>query len=554
MIEITRGCRRDGKGEPLRRYIWGGGYVDELCAIGINQDPEDELEDPHVCERFFWALHDANYNVTGLANGRGMLLERYEYTPYGQRTIYSRGYLISDVDQDGDVDQADIDLVAAEVPSAAPDSINDLDGDGDVDGNDLDIVVADNGTSLWDDPLVTYPVLESSRGKGSSPLAPLATGICDVGVQGKFFDKEYGLYDWRHRVYSPEFGRAMQPDPTGYPDGMNRFEWERSNPITGLDPMGLWTEEGALRVYLNNYGSHGFKLLLLMYADGWSFHKTGALSQHDWWPNEFHRAIHLPVGWWEPWPRWDDSDEEAAEQLYHALRVRYDKILGRLLAKWGRPYVPIANRHEEEVRALHDLSVDAGIVNPNDPFLLELSPGIRRFALRWGSEIQGEIEDEVIMAATVYVGGKVVGKAVDVIRDYWQARKLAALARIANALDDVPTFNALKGPNANFRYFRSYRALKRGVGPSGKGKVWHHIVEQRGVNIAQFGDEAIHNTMNVVAVPREVNQALGNYYSSIRPFTGQQTVRQWLGSQSWRQQYEFGQQMLNKALAGQALP
>jgi hypothetical protein len=102
------------------------------------------------------------------------------------------------------------------------------------------------------------------------------------------------------------------------------------------------------------------------------------------------------------------------------------------------------------------------------------------------------------------------------------------------------------------RFFKSYKALYRALGPAGEGKVWHHIVEQRAAT--EFGSEAINNTQNVVAVSREVNQALADYYASVRPFTGGQTVRQWLTSQSWREQFEFGQKMLSKVLAKQPLP
>ena len=33
-------------------------------------------------------MQDANYNVLGIVESDGDLKERYEYTPYGQRTIY----------------------------------------------------------------------------------------------------------------------------------------------------------------------------------------------------------------------------------------------------------------------------------------------------------------------------------------------------------------------------------------------------------------------------------------------------------------------------------
>ncbi len=48
--------------------------------------------------------HDANYNVLGLLNEDGDLIERYDYTPYGRHSIYSRGWLLADITGDGVVD------------------------------------------------------------------------------------------------------------------------------------------------------------------------------------------------------------------------------------------------------------------------------------------------------------------------------------------------------------------------------------------------------------------------------------------------------------------
>ncbi len=111
-----------------------------------------------------------------------------------------------------------------------------------------------------------------------------------------------------------------------------------------------------------------------------------------------------------------------------------------------------------------------------------------------------------------------------------------------------------KANEREVRFFKSFRALKRGLGSAGDNKVWHHIVEQRKPNIKKFGPEAIHNTTNVVSVPREINEAINTYYSSNRRFTGGQTVRQWLGSQSWREQFDFGQRILDDTMSGKPLP
>ena len=63
------------------------------------------------------------------------------------------------------------------------------------------------------------------------------------------------IYYYRARTYHPEIGRFLQTDPAGlllgagqdnpfrpvsqYPDGINLYEYVRSNPVTGFDPTGL---------------------------------------------------------------------------------------------------------------------------------------------------------------------------------------------------------------------------------------------------------------------------------------------------------------------------
>ncbi|MEK6798997.1 MAG: RHS repeat-associated core domain-containing protein, partial [Planctomycetota bacterium] len=47
------------------------------------------------------------------------------------------------------------------------------------------------------------------------------------------------LYDYRARSYDARLGRFLQPDPAGYVDGMNLYEYVRSNPGSASDPFGL---------------------------------------------------------------------------------------------------------------------------------------------------------------------------------------------------------------------------------------------------------------------------------------------------------------------------
>ena len=65
---------RNASHRVLRQSVWGTQYVDELVQVGVNQDPADTNElHGGACERFFWVLQDANYNVMGLVSCAGWL-------------------------------------------------------------------------------------------------------------------------------------------------------------------------------------------------------------------------------------------------------------------------------------------------------------------------------------------------------------------------------------------------------------------------------------------------------------------------------------------------
>ena len=90
---------RDGSDNLETQHVWGLTYVDELVQIRIPHHAA------HV--RDYYACQDANYNVLGLLDADGTLIERYEYTPYGQRTVYGHDVFLADFNEDGVVNATD---------------------------------------------------------------------------------------------------------------------------------------------------------------------------------------------------------------------------------------------------------------------------------------------------------------------------------------------------------------------------------------------------------------------------------------------------------------
>jgi len=87
----------------------------------------------------------------------------------------------------------------------------------------------------------TYGTLEI----GETQAVVVATvaqpyGLCDLGHQGLFLDKEWKAYDNRNRVLVATLGRFAQRDPSGYEDDeMSLYLYVFCNPVGLTDPSGL---------------------------------------------------------------------------------------------------------------------------------------------------------------------------------------------------------------------------------------------------------------------------------------------------------------------------
>jgi RHS repeat-associated protein len=67
---------------PLNEYVWHPYYIDALAIRWYGGSTE------------YYYQHDANYNVTAIANTSGTVLERYAYTPYGEVTVLDADFAL----------------------------------------------------------------------------------------------------------------------------------------------------------------------------------------------------------------------------------------------------------------------------------------------------------------------------------------------------------------------------------------------------------------------------------------------------------------------------
>jgi RHS repeat-associated protein len=103
--------------------------------------------------------------------------------------------------------------------------------------------------------------------------------------------------------------------------------------------------------------------------------------------------------------------------------------------------------------------------------------------------------------------------------------------------------------------FKTFATLKKYLGSPGFRSEVHHVVEQNQANIDRFGAQAIQNIRNVVPVSIKLHRAISRFYSTNKylsgaktgetlTFTGGQTFRQWVRSQSFERQYDIGSKVL----------
>ena len=75
---------------------------------------------------------------------------------------------------------------------------------------------------------------------------------------GREYDPETGLYYYRARYYNPRTGRFIQEDPIAgvkwNPKSLNRYPYVQNNPLTYIDPLGLFMVKSKIKEKLVQEG------------------------------------------------------------------------------------------------------------------------------------------------------------------------------------------------------------------------------------------------------------------------------------------------------------
>ncbi|WNG56202.1 hypothetical protein F0U59_16600 [Archangium gephyra] len=166
------------------------------------------------------------------------------------------------------------------------------------------------------------------------------------------------------------------------------------------------------------------------------------------------------------------------------------------------------------------------------------APGLAAQVPKLPGSMQAAVQAETQLGIRLSAVGEVETVAVSA-ENVTIALAPGAVAMTARATSGTAT----QMPPNGFRAWSSYKSFKRAMGSAGPGKEWHHIVEQTPGNVKRFGDRALQNTENIIPFDKSLHSRISSIYSSIRYDITQsytQTVRQWLSTQSYEAQREFG--------------
>ena len=211
------------------------------------------------------------------------------------------------------------------------------------------------------------------------------------------------------------------------------------------------------------------------------------------------------------------SDEETA-----AIKAKWHKVSDEQIDKWSKMGDNLGvNMDGSNYSSFPDLSTE--VVNLNNPYTAWL--------------VKSQTEDALTWARL-----SLKAKGIDPNNSN-NAPLLAA--EVEKQLELNKEIRDSIASSIGGGSFKTFKELKGFLGSPGAGNQWHHIVEQAQQNASRagFAAEEINSVENIIALQSgkdSVHSAISAYYSSKQWFSGTQTVRDWLATKSFQEQFEFG--------------
>ena len=327
---------------------------------------------------------------------------------------------------------------------------------------------------------------------------------CPFRWQTKWYDTASEQYYFGYRHYDPRTGRWLSRDPMGEAGGFNLYGYCGNDPVNRHDALGLDTIQLA----------SPDAALLKLFAP---HHYSGLLLSGETWTENTDSLV---VG----------NDLRLA-QIQAANLVRYGVPMTRVFGGGAETIVGIAgaatlgpagwlagppaalNGIDNSVAGLRSMA--SGSYQPSwleNKAVTHLGP----VAGNWTYAAS-----QVALGAAPALAGR-----LSVLQSASRVSPLPLLEVGQGTLDAAESGsifpkNYAGGPGAMWigedlstasQSFKSFEALKDALGSPGEGNAWHHIVEQ--AQQRRFGAFAIHNTDNVIAIPRQLNSDLNAVYSS----------------------------------------
>jgi hypothetical protein len=106
--------------------------------------------------------------------------------------------------------------------------------------------------------------------------------------------------------------------------------------------------------------------------------------------------------------------------------------------------------------------------------------------------------------------------------------------------EEFSSFDAFKKDS------RAIEAFLKRFGSAGFGNEWHHIVEQGGANEDNIPPELLHSTRDIVKLPKLLHEVVNGEYSQKSAADPTKTVREWLQTKSFDEQYKYGIETLQR--------